>query len=191
MWHTYVRPLRKSVCLLTRPIETVADFAGMKIRSPGSAVNDDFWKTVGAESGIVPLPQMYDALKAGQFDGQTDPLGVVHSLRLNEVQTYLSMTSHWWSGFTLLAHRPTWEALPAHIQRIVSEAAARCAQAQRAEIEAYNVASETLLADAGMIVNQADTASFRAALGDFYGRWRERFTPASWHALEACADGLD
>ena len=59
----------------TRPIRTVDDFAGLKIRSPGGAVTADFWRTVGAEAGMVPFSEMYAALKAKQFDGQTDTGG--------------------------------------------------------------------------------------------------------------------
>jgi tripartite ATP-independent transporter DctP family solute receptor len=91
----------------TRPIHGVEDLAGLRIRSPGGAIAADFWKTVGAEAGMVPFSEMYTALKARRFDGQTDPLGVVRTLRLYEVQTWLSLTKHWWSGFTLLAHGPT------------------------------------------------------------------------------------
>jgi TRAP-type transport system periplasmic protein len=174
----------------TRPIQTAADFAGLTIRSPGGAVTADFWKTVGAEAGMVPFNEMYAALKAKQFDGQTDPLGVVQALRLYEVQTYLSLTGHWWSGFTLLAHRATWEALPENIRRVIADNAGKYALAQRAEIEAFNIAGETALATAGMIVNRADTANIRARLGDFYARWKTRFDPAAWRAFEAHADGL-
>ena len=59
--------------------------------------------TLGAEAGMVPFSGMYAALKERRFDGQSDPLGVVQSLRLYEVQRYLSLTAHWWTGFTLLA----------------------------------------------------------------------------------------
>jgi TRAP-type C4-dicarboxylate transport system substrate-binding protein len=48
----------------TRPIHGVDDLAGLKIRSPGGAIAADFWKTVGAEAGIVPFNEMYAALKA-------------------------------------------------------------------------------------------------------------------------------
>jgi tripartite ATP-independent transporter DctP family solute receptor len=174
----------------TRPIHAVADFAGLRIRSPGGAVTADFWQTVGAEAGMVPFGDMYAALKAKQFDGQTDPLGVVQALRLYEVQTYLSLTGHWWSGFTLLAHRATWEALPGDIRQIVADNATRCALAQRAEIEAFNIAGESALAAAGMIVNRANTASLRGRLGDFYARWKTKFDPAAWRAFETHADGL-
>jgi TRAP-type transport system periplasmic protein len=174
----------------TRPIQTVGDFAGLKIRSPGGAVTADFWRTVGAEAGMVPFSDMYAALKAKQFDGQTDPLGVVQALRLYEVQTYLSLTGHWWSGFTLLAHRATWEALPDDIRQIVADNAGKASLAQRTEIGAFNVAGETALAQLGMIVNRADAASIRARLGDFYARWKAKFDPVTWRTLEAHADGL-
>ena len=88
----------------TRPIHTADDFAGLKIRTPGGAIAADFFKAFGAEAGMVPFSGMYEALKARNFDGQSDPLGVVLSLKLYEVQTYLSLTAHWWSGFTLLAN---------------------------------------------------------------------------------------
>jgi tripartite ATP-independent transporter DctP family solute receptor len=174
----------------SRAIHTVDDFAGLKIRSPGGAVTADFWKTVGAEAGMVPFNEMYAALKDGRFDGQTDPLGVVQALRLHEVQKYLSLTGHWWSGFTLLAHDPSWQALPGDIRQIVASNAGKHCVAQRAAIEAFNIAGETGLARLGMTVNRADAASIRGKLGDFYTRWKAKFPPATWRLLEAHADGL-
>jgi tripartite ATP-independent transporter DctP family solute receptor len=174
----------------TRPIRTADDFAGLKIRSPGGAITADFWRTVGADAGMVPFSEMYAALKARRFDGQTDPLGVVQALRLYEVQTYLSLTGHWWSGFTLLANQAVWEALPGGIRQIVADNAHASCLAQRAEIEAFNIAGETALAQAGMIVNTADADSIRTKLGDFYARWKANFDPATWRLLEAHADGL-
>jgi tripartite ATP-independent transporter DctP family solute receptor len=174
----------------TRPIHGVEDLAGLKIRSPGGAITADFWKTVGAEAGMVPFNEMYAALKARQFDGQTDPLGVVQALRLHEVQTYLSLTRHWWSGFTLLAHGATWEALPADIRQVIADAADAACRTQRAEIEAFNTAGETELARLGMIVNTADRASIQGRLGDFYARWKARSDPAAWAQLESQAGGL-
>src|SRR5450631_2082755 len=174
----------------TRPIHGVDDLAGLKIRSPGGAITADFWKTVGAEAGMVPFNEMYAALKARQFDAQTDPLGVVQALRLYEVQTFLSLTRHWWSGFTLLAHGATWEALPADIRQVIVDTADNACRAQRTEIETFNIAGETELARLGMIVNTADSAGIRARLGDFYARWKARSDPAAWAQLESRAGGF-
>ena len=174
----------------TRPIHTAADLAGVKIRSPGGEIARDFFATFGAEAGYVPFNQMYDALKERQFDGQSDPLGVVLSLKLYEVQTHLSLTRHWWSGFTLLANAGAWGALPAEIQRVVERNAEKYALLQRQDTEAINAAGAEELARRGMTVNTADTGSFRTALGPFYARWREKAGPASWKLLETYAGQL-
>ena len=171
-----------------RPIRTAADFAGLKIRTPGGDIAADFFRTLGAAAGMVPFSGMYDALKAKTFDGQSDPLGVVQSLRLYEVQRYLSLTAHWWTGFTLLANAGSWQALPAAIRDVVERHADGFALLQRADIEAVNAAGAEALARAGMVVNTADAASLRAGLGDFYGRWRVRFDTTAWRLLETAAD---
>jgi TRAP-type transport system periplasmic protein len=174
----------------TRPINTTADLAGLKIRSPGGAIARDFFEAFGAQAGYVPFSQMYDALKARDFDGQSDPLGVVLSLRLYEVQTYLSLTAHWWSGFTLLANAGAWQALPQQIQRVVERNAEKFALLQREDIEQVNATGAAELASKGMRVNTADSDSFRAKLGPFYTRWREKAGPAAWQLLETYARGL-
>jgi TRAP-type transport system periplasmic protein len=171
----------------TRPIHTAADLAGLKIRSPGGAIARDFFGAFGAEAGYVPFSQMYDALKARSFDGQSDPFGVVLSLRLYEVQTHLSLTAHWWSGFTLLANDAAWRALPPEMQDVVERNAEKSALLQRDDIEQVNAAGAEELARRGMRVNTADTGSFRVRLGAFYARWREKAGPASWRLLETYA----
>jgi tripartite ATP-independent transporter DctP family solute receptor len=170
-----------------RPIETAADFAGLKIRTPGGEIAADFFRTLGAEAGMVPFSGMYDALKTKAFDGQSDPLGVVLSLRLYEVQRYLSLTGHWWSGFTLLANDAAWQALPPGIQAVVERNADSAALLQRRDTETINAAGAAALAERGMAVNTADAGGIRARLGDFYRRWQARSDPAAWALLEAAA----
>jgi TRAP-type C4-dicarboxylate transport system substrate-binding protein len=170
-----------------RPIHTADDLAGLKFRSPGGAIAADFFKALGADAGMVPFSGMYEALKARQFDGQSDPLGVVLSLKLYEVQSYLSLTAHWWSGFTLLANAQAWAALPRAVRDVVERNAEKFALLQREDIEQVNAAGGEELARRGMQVNTADTASFRPRLGDFYRSWRAKTDPEVWTLLEAYA----
>ena len=174
----------------TRPIRGADDFVGLKIRTPGGEIAADFFRTLGAEPGMVPFSGLYDALKTKTFDGQSDPLGVVQSLKLHEAQRYLSLTAHWWTGFTLIANGAAWQALPAEIRAVVERNAEAFALLPRDDIEGVNAAGAAALAGYGMIVNTADTASIRAGLGDFAARWRARFDPAAWNLLEAAADGV-
>ena len=174
-----------------RPIHDVDDLAGLKFRSPGGAIAADFFKTLGAAAGMVPFSGMYEALKARQFDGQSDPLGVVLSLKLYEVQTYLSLTAHWWSGFTLLANAAAWGTVPRAVQEVVERNAEKFALLQRDDVERINAAGADELAKLGMQVNTAETASFRAKLGDFYKSWRAKAGSEMWRLLESYAGELD
>ena len=174
----------------TRPIHSATDLAGLKIRSPGGAIARDFFETFGAEAGYVPFSGMYGALNERSFDGQSDPLGVVLSLKLYEVQKYLSLTRHWWSGFTLIANAGAWAALPAEIQRVVEANAEKFALLQRHDTEQINLAGAEELARLGMVVNTADPDSFRARLGPFYARWRERAGPDAWRLLQTYAGAI-
>ena len=140
---------------------------------------------------MVPFSGMYDALKAKTFDGQSDPLGVVLSLRLYEVQRYLSLTAHWWTGFTLLANArlPGTRCRPR--SRRSSSATPNLPHWRSAPISRLSMPPGPKRSHGhGMLVNTADTDSIRGRLGEFYARWRARFDPAVWMLLEEAAGGL-
>jgi len=169
----------------TKPIRTVDDLIGMKIRTPVQKMTVDFFETLGAKPMTFTLSQLYQVCKDRTVDGQTDPLGLILLLKLYEVQTYLSLTGHWWSGFTLTANAEAWKALPADIQAIVDKHADAAALAQRKDIAKLNAEALDALRSKGMTVNEADTSGFRKPLGDFYARWKEIYGAKAWSLLEA------
>ena len=169
----------------TKPIRTVDDLAGMKIRTPVQKMTVDFFETLGAKPMTFTLSQLYQVCKDRTVDGQTDPLGLILLLKLYEVQTYLSITNHWWSGFTLTANAQAWKALPSDVQAIVNKHAEAAALAQREDIAKLNAEALEALRGKGMIVNEADTRGFRKPLGGFYERWKGIYGANAWSLLEA------
>ena len=169
----------------TRPLRTVDDLVGMKIRTPVQKMTVDFFESLGAKPMTFTLSELYRVCKERIVDGQTDPLGLVLLLKLYEVQTYLSLTNHWWSGFTLIANAQAWTALPQDVQAIVTKHADAAALAQRKDIEKLNADALGVLRGKGMIVNEADTSGFRKPLGAFYARWKEIYGARAWALLEA------
>jgi tripartite ATP-independent transporter DctP family solute receptor len=169
----------------TKPIRTVEDLAGMKIRTPVQKMTVDFFESLGAKPMKFTLNRLYEVLKDHTVDGQTDPLGLIVLLKLYEVQSYLSITNHWWSGFTLAANAQAWNALPPKLQAIVERHAETAALAQREDIERLNGGALELLRGKGMIVNEADTSGFRRQLGAFYARWKSVYGNKAWALLEA------
>jgi tripartite ATP-independent transporter DctP family solute receptor len=169
----------------TRPIRTVDDLAGMKIRTPVQKMTVDFFESLGAKPMMFTLNRLYEVLKDHTVDGQTDPLQIIVLLKLNEVQTYLSLTNHWWSGFTLTANPQAWKALPPDIQAAVNRHAESAALAQRQDVARLDAGAVELLRGKGMIVNQADTSGFRRHLGAFYARWKAIYGDKAWALLES------
>lgn len=169
----------------TKPIRTVDDLVGMKMRTPVQKMTVDFFESLGAKPMTFTLSQLYQVCKDRTVDAQTDPLGLTLLMKLYEVQTYLSITNHWWSGFTFVANAQAWKALPSDIQAIINKHADAAALAQRKDIEQLNASALDALRSKGMIVNEADTSGFRKQLGAFYARWKENYGAKAWALLEA------
>ncbi|WP_158292117.1 TRAP transporter substrate-binding protein [Paracraurococcus ruber] len=168
------------------PINGAADLQGLRIRVPDGEMFRDLFRALGAEPVTVNIRELYAALRDGSVAAQENPLVITEVNRLYEVQRYMSLTGHMWSGFNLLANARFWASLPEDVRDIAMREAKRAVAAQRAYTDALNQRLESTLAGRGMVLNQADTAGFRAALaGGFYARWRERFGATAWSALEA------
>jgi tripartite ATP-independent transporter DctP family solute receptor len=169
----------------TRPIRTVEDLAGMTIRTPFQKMTVDFFESIGAQPRTFTLNQLYQVLKEQTVDGQTDPYQIIVLLKLYEVQKYLSITNHWWSGFTLNAHLGKWRALPSDMRAIISRNADLAAFEQRQDVAKIDAGALEVLRARGMIVNEADTSGFRRQLGAFYARWKAVYGDKAWALLEA------
>jgi tripartite ATP-independent transporter DctP family solute receptor len=169
----------------TKPIRTVDDLVGMKIRTPVQKMTVDFFESLGAKPMTFTLNRLYEVLKDHTVDAQTDPLQIVVLLKLYEVQTYLSLTDHWWSGFTLVANAQAWNALPPYLQALVNRHAEAAALAQRQDVERLNAGAIEFLRGKGMIVNDCDTSGFRRQLGAFYARWKGIYGDRAWALLES------
>ena len=168
-----------------KPISGLADLAGLKIRTPQSENFLDAFRTLGAEPVAINVNRLYDALKDGTVEAQENPLIVASAFRLFEVQHYVSLTRHSWSGFNLLANLERWRALPDDIRDVVERNAARVALLQRADNDRLNESLREALATRGMIFNEADLTGFRERLKPFYARWRQRVGSKTWAILEA------
>jgi tripartite ATP-independent transporter DctP family solute receptor len=169
----------------TRPIESIDDVYGLKIRTPVQSMNVEYFQSLGAVPKPFTLNRLYAVLKDHTVDAQTDPMGLALLMKLYEVQTCLSITNHWWSGFTLVANAKAWAALPTDIQAVVNRHAEAAALAQREDIARLNARALDTLRDNGMTVNETDTHGFRKQLDTFYARWRGVYGEKAWALLEA------
>ena len=177
----------KHITSVSKPIRTAADLEGFRMRTPGGKLFVEFYKALGAEPRIVGFNRLYQALAEGQVDGQENPLVIAEENRLYEVCKYLSMTSHQWAGYNLIANNDFWQRLPAQIQEIVVRNTKTYVTQQRAFVRAANANLEQTLRQRGMLINTVDLESFRERLrgANFYLNWRQSIGEEAWALMEA------
>lgn len=76
-----------------RPIATVADLKGLKMRTPPIDVTIRTFKALGANPQQVAYTETYMALKTGVVDGQENPFSNVVDMKFYEAQKYLSVVN--------------------------------------------------------------------------------------------------
>ena len=80
--------------LTTKPVNTVDDLAGMKIRVPGNQIQSIGFDVLGATSTGMDLGDVYQALQTGTIDGAENPLATLYGRKLHEVAKYLILDGH-------------------------------------------------------------------------------------------------
>src|SRR4051812_24261799 len=155
-----------------RPVVVPSDLRGVRMRVPASEIAADMFRALGAEPVTINSNAIYEGLKSGKVDSQENPLALLDLFKLYEVVKYVSMTNHMWSGFNMLAHLPTWNRLPSDLQAAIDRNLAKYVRLQRQDQEKANTRLRNELAARGLVFNAVDQAPFRAALGDFYAKWK-------------------
>ena len=116
-----------------RPISTVQDFQGLKIRVIAAPVYIEMFKTLGSNPVPMTFGEVYGALESKAIDGQDNPVGVIQSAKFAEVQKYLSLTRHIYTGMPFLMSKKTWDGMSQTERQIILDAAAE-AKAQERKI---------------------------------------------------------
>ncbi|HWH84959.1 MAG TPA: TRAP transporter substrate-binding protein [Burkholderiaceae bacterium] len=188
IWDNGFRQITSS----TRPVQSAADLKGMKIRVPPSPLWTSMFKALDAAPASINFAEVYSALQTKVVEGQENPLAVIATAKLYEVQKYCSVTNHMWDGFWFLANKKAWEKLPEDLRAIVAKNVNAAAVKERADVAALNAGLQKELADKGLAFNQPKSDSFREQMkkAGFYAEWKGKFGDEAWALLERSAGKL-
>ena len=143
-----------------KPINTVADLAGMKIRS-GGGISEASAKALGASPLVKPAPESYELLSSGVADGTFFPSESIKSFNLDKVVKFATLFpgGFYSSSFGFFMNEDKWNKLSKQdqdaIQSVSGEALARLAG--KAWDAADKIGQETLKA-AGATISEASPA---------------------------------
>ncbi|MGB3500215.1 MAG: TRAP transporter substrate-binding protein [Mesorhizobium sp.] len=124
-----------------RAITKVEDISGLKLRVIAAPVYIDLFTQLGANPVPMTFGEVYGALESGAIDGQDNPLAVIESAKFAEVQDYLSITRHIYTGMPLLMSGKTWNSLSADEQKVITDAAEEAKQYGRQLVQEQEAAA--------------------------------------------------
>src|SRR5215470_16877874 len=170
----------------TRPINGPDDFKGFKIRVPVSPLWTSMFKAFGASPVSINFSEVYSALQTKIVEGQENPLAIISTAKLYEVQKYCSMTNHMWDGFWFLMNRRAWQAVPKDIRTIVAKNINAAGVKEREDVAKLNAGLQQELAGKGLTFNQPNVTPFRDKLrtAGFYAEWKGKYGDQAWDLLE-------
>ncbi|WP_294429710.1 TRAP transporter substrate-binding protein [uncultured Treponema sp.] len=124
-----------------RPIIKPEDMKGLTIRSPQSSATVNFLNAVGAQASVVPFTELYAALAIGLVSGQENPLAIIDSSKIYEVQKYCTIINYQFFPELMFVNKDWWNSLPEEYQNIITICARKMmfenAKMTDAENEAY------------------------------------------------------
>jgi tripartite ATP-independent transporter DctP family solute receptor len=160
------------------PIETPADLEGLKIRTMENPVHIEAFRALGAAPTPMAWPEVIGALQQGAIDGQENPLSVIVSAKLNEVQKNLTLDGHVYSSTIILVSPSLWGNLDDEQKAAFEKAADDAVVAMRAYVDEVDASGVAQMQEAGMTVNELSAeqkAAFREALAEPYKAYEAQF----------------
>jgi C4-dicarboxylate-binding protein DctP len=107
-----------------KPIKTVADYKGQKLRIQSSKVLEAQMRALGALPQVMAFSEVYQALQTGVVDGTENPHSNLYSQKMHEVQKHMTITDHGFVGYAVVVNKKFWDGLPADIRGQLTQAMA-------------------------------------------------------------------
>lgn len=99
-----------------KPLHSVADFKGMKMRIQSSKVLDAQMRALGAIPQVMAFSELYQALQSGVVDGTEGVPSNFYTQRVYEVQKHITLSNHGHLAYALIVNKKFWDGLPADIR---------------------------------------------------------------------------
>ncbi len=140
----------RNVTNSTRPITTLEDFEGLKIRLQPNEVHLATFRALGANPQALDISELYSALQQQVLDGEENPYNIIYTRRFFEVQPYLSDTGHFYDFINVVANEDAFNALSDAHQEAVRTAMRTAIEWQREEAASLDLSFRQQLIDEGM-----------------------------------------
>ena len=140
----------------TKPLKSVKDLKGQKIRVQQSKINIDFMEALGASATPMPYGEVFSALQTGIIDGAENNLPSLDSSNHYQEAKNLILDHHQRIPEVLLISKTAWDKLSEKDQKLIKQAALDSVKTQREEWDKWEERSTKKLKDAGVVFTEVN-----------------------------------
>ena len=163
-----------------RDVKTPDDLKGLKLRTMENPVHIAAYKAFGIITTPMAFPEVFSALQQGTVDGQENPLSVILSQKLDQVQKHLTLTGHVYSPMVFLMNKAVFDKLSAADKQAFIDAAKEGTKANRARVDEDDAKGVADLRAKGMtVIDDLDKSKFVAALAPVNAQFEKEFGKAN------------
>jgi tripartite ATP-independent transporter DctP family solute receptor len=154
----------RNVLSTSKPVKSIEDMKGMRLRLISSPLKVNVWKAVGAVPTPIAFMETYLAMKSGVVDGMENESVSVRDMKFYEPAPYIARTEHEFTVRPLFMSKKSFDKLPADLQQIVLNAGQEATVYERkAETEANQAADTEMQQKFNVKFNTIDKQPFKAA----------------------------
>ena len=166
----------RSISNNVRPINSVADVKGLKLRVMQTQVYISMMNLMGANPTPMSFTELYTSLAQGVVDGQDNPPSIAYTNNFQEVQKYYSWTRHTFQNGVIVTSKAFMDSLPGDIRDVIIEGALMMQNTQRDFERSLESDYEKKIGESGTCtVNEVPAANmkgFRDAVAPIYDEFR-------------------
>ncbi len=109
--------------ITTRPVRSLKDVEGLKLRVYEQDVYIRSWKQLGASPTIITWGEVYLALQQGIVEAATSPLSLVYGSNFTEVAKYMTNIDEMPQDIIIVMNEAKYQSLPDNLKQVLLEAA--------------------------------------------------------------------
>ena len=132
-----------------RPVHTMADMEGLKVRVQQNDVYLDTFNALGAYPVPMAASEVLVSLQQGTIDAQENPLDFIYNDGFYEFQPYISCTNHIATFSGYYVSQKAWDALPEEFQQVYEEVTTEACQRIMSQTQEDEAEYRQILTDAG------------------------------------------
>lgn len=155
----------------TKPVESLGDLKGLKVRVPTIPAYVRIWECLGAAPVPMSFSEVYTSINTGVVDGQENDLPLSISAKMFEVCPYAVITDHVAYEGTFLFNEDTFQSYPEELQQIIREVGEEIAEKSRTMIADQEEEAFRQLEEMNITVLRPDLAEFREATAKMYDEY--------------------